>query len=321
MPTPSRHDARLVLAAVQLHRNTPAEVAEARAPWREAMLEASRRRNAVLDGIFYDIGVVTPLEAGLVAPWLAREGTLLIVPPSGAGTLRLCATVPDFLAAGGAGTRILAVAGVGSSALGTAAFARNVADAFGEPVAALVSGYGLADLVTEAFGGWFWFGSLNRMRHAFEQVDDLFRGKVWDPVAGIPPSLNLARTSLDTRTLCTLLADPGTHFSLLVGHSKGNLVVSEALYALRDDGADGALDDLAIITISAAIAMPPRYRRIIDVMGELDWFGAMNSNCAIPVEYHAKNAGHHTNTELDWHLPVREVLTDLRRTQGIALAH
>jgi hypothetical protein len=321
MPDASRHDPRLVLASVQLQRNTPAEVVQARAPWREAMLEGWRRRNAVLDGIFYDIGVVTPHEAGMVAPWLAREGTLLIVPPSGAGALRLCATVPDFLAAGGAGTRILAVAGVGSSALGTAAFARNVADAFGEPVAALVSGYGLADLATEAFGSWFWFGALNRMRHALEQVDDLFRGKAWDPLATMPPSMNLARTSLDTRTLCTLLADPHTHFSLLVGHSKGNLVMSEALYALRDDGADGALDELAIITISAAIAMPPRYRRIIDVMGELDWFGAMNSNCAIPVEYHAKNAWHHTNTDLDWHLPVRTVLSDLRRTRGVALAH
>jgi hypothetical protein len=319
MPDPSRHDARLVLASVQLQRNTPAEVVKAKAPWREATLEGYRRRNAVLDGIFYDIGVVTPAEAGMVAPWLAREGTLLIVPPSNAGTLRLCATVPDFIAAGGAGTRILAVAGVGSSALGTAAFARNVADAFGEPVAALVSGYGLADLVTEALGGWFWFGTLNHMRHAFEQIDDLFRGNAFDPMAGMPPSMNPARTSLDTRTLCALLTDPQTHFSLLVGHSKGNLVVSEALYALRDDGADEGLDDLAIVTISAAIAMPQRYRRIIDVMGELDWFGAMNSNCAIPVEYHAKNAWHHTNTDLQWHLPVREVLSTLRRERGSAL--
>jgi hypothetical protein len=251
MPDPSRHDPRLVLASVQLQRNTAAEVVQAKAPWREAALEAYRRRNAVLDGIFYDIGVVTPVEAGMVAPWLAREGTLLIVPPSNAGTLRLCANVPDFIAAGGAGTRILAVAGVGSSALGTAAFARNVADAFGEPVAALVSGYGLADLATEALGGWFWFGVLNHMRYAFEQIDDLFRGNAFDPMAGMPPSLSPARTSLDTRTLCALLADPRTRFSLLVGHSKGNLVVSEALYALRDDGADAGLDDLAIITMSA----------------------------------------------------------------------
>lgn len=49
----------------------------------------------------------------------------------------------------------LAIAGVGSSALGAAAFARNVADGLGEPVAAVVSGYGLADVLTEALGGFF----------------------------------------------------------------------------------------------------------------------------------------------------------------------
>ena len=145
----------LVLASAQLERNTPAEVAQAKMPWREAALESWRRRNAVLDAIFYDLKVIHPQEAAALAPWLAREGALLIVPPSGAGMLRMCLDIDDFAGAGGAGTRILAVAGVGSSALGTAAFARNVADAFGEPVAAVVSGYGLADLLTEAAGGWF----------------------------------------------------------------------------------------------------------------------------------------------------------------------
>jgi hypothetical protein len=309
----------LVLASAQLKRNTPAEVVQAKTPWREASLEFLRRRNAVLDAIFYDLKVVQPQEAAALAPWLAREGALLLVPPSGAGTLRMCPGIDDFAAAGGAQVRILAVAGVGSSALGTAAFARNVADAFGEPVAALVSGYGLADLLTEAAGGWFWFGTLNRMRHAFEQIDDLTRGTVFDVSLAAPP--NVARASLDTRTLCALLTDRRFRFGLLTGHSKGNLVISEALYALRDAEADAHLLDIGIVTFSAAIAMPPRYRKIIDVMGEVDWFGAMNSNIAINVEYRQKNAWHHTNTELAWHLPVREVMTALRREQGSALLH
>ncbi len=67
--------------------------------------------------------------------------------------------------------------------------------------------------------------------------------------------------------------------------------------------------------------MPPRYRNIIDVMGEVDWFGEMNSNMAISVEYRPRNAWHHTNTELNWHLPVREVLSALRRKPGISLRH
>jgi len=306
----------LVLASAQLKRNTPAEVAQAKTPWREASLEFWRRRNAVLDAIFYDLKVIHPLEAAALAPWLAREGALLIVPPSGAGALTMCPHIEDFARAGGERLRILAVAGVGSSALGTAAFARNVADAFGEPVAALVSGYGLADLLTEAAGGWFWFGALNRMRHAFEQIDDLTRGTVFDLTPSMP---NVARASLDTRTLCALLTDRRFRFGLLTGHSKGNLVISEALYALHDAEADGHLGDLGIVTISAAIAMPPRYRKIVDIIGEVDWFGALNSNVAIGVEYRPKQAWHHTNTELAYHLPVREVMSNLRRERGSAL--
>jgi len=320
MSQQTRNSTPLVLASVQLKRNTAAEVVQAKAPLREATLEAYRRRNAVLDALFYDVGVVTPEEAAAVAPWLAREGALLIVPPSGAGMLRLCLDIDDFAAHGGIQTRILAVAGVGSSALGTAAFARNVADAFGEPVAGLVSGYGLADMLTEAAGGWYWFGALNRMRHMFEQIDDLARGNKFE-ISWPAEPMNPARASLDTRTLCQLLTDRRFHFGLLTGHSKGNLVISEALYALRDEHKDDELGDLAIVTISAAIAMPPRYRNIIDVMGEVDWFGAMNSNMAISVEYRPRNAWHHTNTELNWHLPVRSVLAALRRKPGISLRH
>lgn len=317
MAEPSGTGTSLALASAQLRRNTAAEVAGAKAPWREAALEGYRRRNATLDALFYDVGVVTPAEAAAVAPWLAREGALLIVPPSGAGQLQICLDVDDLAARGGAGVRILAVAGVGSSALGTAAFARNVADAFDEPVAALVSGYGLADMLLEAAGGWYWFGTLNRLRHLFEQVDDLTRGTAGE--ATRPQPFNLARTSLDTRTLCRLLSDRRFRFRLLVGHSKGNLVISEALYALQGAVEDDALADTAIVTISAAIAMPPRYRRIIDVMGELDWFGAMNSDPAIQVEVRPGNAWHHTNTELSWHLPVRTVLSGLRGRPALGM--
>ncbi|UGX94288.1 hypothetical protein G6321_00053645 [Bradyrhizobium barranii subsp. barranii] len=103
----------------------------------------------------------------MTAPWLAREGAILIVPRPAAVRSKLCGTVDEFAAAGGPNIHILAVAGGGTSALGSAAFARNVADAFETTVAAVVSGYGLSDLLTEALGGWFWFSALNRFSHQF----------------------------------------------------------------------------------------------------------------------------------------------------------
>jgi hypothetical protein len=116
-----------------------------------------------------------------------------------------------------------------------------------------------------------------------------------------------------------ILAVPPTGagaFDLLAGHSKGNLVVSEALYALsdRDVARARALGASAsIVTFSARIAMPSEFRFVIDVMGEWDWFGALNSRSSIPADRHVSQAWHHTNTELPWHLPVTPTLTDVLR--------
>jgi len=57
----------------------------------------------------------------------------------------------------GAEIQTLTVTGVGSSAFGSVAFAWDVSEALGKPVAAIVPGYGLADVVPQALGGWFGF--------------------------------------------------------------------------------------------------------------------------------------------------------------------
>lgn len=284
---------------------------------RDAMLEAVRQRNAVLDWLFYDLGALRPEEAKLLSPWLAAEGTILIVPPADAGVLQVCQSVADFLSKGGGSVRALAVAGVGSSALGAAALARNAADAIGKPVAAVVSGYGLADVATEALGGFFWFGALNSMRHSFEWMDRL---GTWYGLRNALSSVGLVddalvRDSSDTRAVYELLTDPRVDFDVLLGHSKGNLVISEALYALNNDDRPkmrvlGA--KWHIVTLSAVIAMPPTCKNVWDVIGSLDGFGAVNSRSDIEPDEVVVNSGHHTNTEIPLHLPVKAVLTDLR---------
>ncbi len=52
----------------------------------------------------------------------------------------------------------MSITGVGSSALGSVAFAWNLSVALGRPVAAIVPGYGVADVVQQALGGWYGFG-------------------------------------------------------------------------------------------------------------------------------------------------------------------
>lgn len=279
-------------------------------PARNLSLESLRRRNTTLDSLFYDVKSVTPDEAFYISGCLAAEGAILIVPPTGGPPLKLCDTLDDFIMSGGPAIDTLAVAGVGSSALGSAAFARNIADAIDKPVAVVISGYGLADVMTEAMGGYFLFGYLNSVRHSFEMLDELF-GR---PQFGAAPKLSaekLSESSLDTQTLKALLLDKRLNFNLILGHSKGNLVISEALYSLKDshkERLEAVARNCKIITLSARIAMPPVFKDVVDVMGEWDWFGEINSRASIPADEVVPQAWHHTNTELPNHLPVTEVL-------------
>lgn len=268
---------------------------------REALLNGVQQRNAILDSVFYDVRCVMEAEKPSLAFWRAKEGALLIVPPSGGDALEVFAEKESFFDQGGGDVKALAVAGVGSSGLGAAAFARNVADALGGPVAAVVSGYGLSDVLTEAMGGFFLFGALNSIRHRLEGLDR--PGKVYTQ----GEASGLLRTSKDTATLIDLLADARFETPLLVGHSKGNLVISEALYALE---ARQALTPVAercrIVTISAKIGMPSAFRgKVIDVMGQWDGFGALNSRPDIPADMIVPGAWHSTNPEFPFGLGLR----------------
>lgn len=312
------------LGTAQVARNVslPRQVI-AKVPAREIGLEGFRQRNAFLDYLFYDLGVLAPEEAGGLALRYAAEGAILRVGPTASGLLESWVDIEAFARSGAASSSpaAIAVAGVGSSALGAAAFARNVADALGTPVLAVVSGYGLADLITEATGGFFLFGQLNSARHLFEWLDDLTRpggakaetfAQTWGG-----GTLETIRRSLDVKTLTALIRrfEPG----LLIGHSKGNLVVSEALFALREVDAqrvERLAKAMRIVTVSARIAMPRQFTGVIDIMGALDAFGEINSRQRIATDVKVRMAWHHTNTDLPFHLPVTATLQQAMATQG-----
>ncbi|MGM4981730.1 hypothetical protein [Rhizobiales bacterium] len=288
-----------------------------RSPLRNLALEGLRQRNVALDALFYDIKVITPEEAFYISDSLAAQGAIMIVPPSDGAPIILCETVDEFVLRGGDKVRALAVAGIGGSALGAAAFARNVADAIQGPVAVVVSGYGIADVITEAFGGLFFFGHLRGLRPMLETLDDL-AGR---PKVGAYGDGAAARTSLDTRTVQALLADPRLSFRLLVGHSKGNLVLSAALHDLCKEDEIRVADlaeTMKIVTIGARIAMPPAFTDVVDVMGEWDWFGEINSRPFIDADRHIPHAWHHTNTDFGGHLPVTSTLQEILATSPMA---
>jgi hypothetical protein len=120
----------------------------------ELLKQAARPRNRLLDRIFYN---TSPQDE----QWLDQttgvtQGSIITVEPGSANPLRLFRDVVDFLD-DEIRQRIqsVSIAGVGSSALGAIGLARDVASATKAPVAAVVSGYGMDDLLYEALGGWF----------------------------------------------------------------------------------------------------------------------------------------------------------------------
>lgn len=293
------------LSAVQLGRFGALPEKFVDNPFRSAVLDPLQRRNAALDAVFYDVDAVTVDEIPNLSFWLAREGAILVAPPTGEGLIRFYLSAEDFLAAG-EDVGALTVAGVGGTALGAAGFARNVADAIGRPAAAVISGYGLSDALTEALGGFFWFGALNSIRHFFEPLDEAT--KRFSRSEERPDEDAPARTSRDTETLIALLADERFPADLLVGHSKGNLVLSEALYALAAENPmrTARLASTArIVTIGAMIGMPPPYQNVIDVMGALDWFGALNSRPDVKADYVVPNAWHSTNPDFPFGMGIK----------------
>lgn len=284
-------------------------------PFRNATLEPWRFRNSSLDAMFYDIKTLTSDEAFYISDSIAAEGMLMIVPPTGQGMLMMCDSIDEYILRGGRDVHVMAVAGIGGSATGAAAFARNIADAVDAPVAAVVSGYGLGDMISEALGSNFLFGPLGFLRHNFEMIDDLVgRPKLgaytrYDTTAGAP-----RKSSLDTDTVEALLMNDQLDFQLVTGHSKGNLIIAEALRSLETDAPErlAALGKaLKVISFSTRISVPAAIEPPLAIMGEMDWYGELNATAPASHLIRVRRCGHSTNTDMPGALKITSLLRDV----------
>ena len=139
---------------------------------------AVKARNALFDTVFYDVNSLTFEEWMGLNPLADRKGKIIVVSPTGSKkkeTIRHYKSAQTFLKKEGNSVFAVVVTGVGSSVVGTAALARNVADACKgmvgeevEDVAGVVSGFGASDVVQEGLGGYFFYGMLNQCRFLFE---------------------------------------------------------------------------------------------------------------------------------------------------------
>lgn len=253
-----------------------------------------RQRNALLDWMFYDVAALTPQERAKVAEPSLVAGAILVLSPSGGRAPQYYPSIEDLAISVDRHVRVATLAGVGSSALGAAALARNVADAVGEPVLTIISDYTVMDAMAEAMGGWLYFETARRLSDPARLGDR-----------------TLLQSGRDVDTLASMLADSRFDLRLLIGHSKGGASISNALYrqlrlARQEDAPDLDYSRL-IITLGGAVVMPKGHT-VIDVLGDFDALGWFNSDPRATIERRQPMAGHHTNTLAPAHLNVRDVV-------------
>jgi hypothetical protein len=301
---------------------------ELQKPFVEPMLRLCRFANTALDALFYDVGALTatllaqhtiintgasldapssghPLQILDLSAATNPSGSIIIVDAQLAGLVRR--TFPDMQqfidhanGIDGAMLRTLTVTGVGSSAYGAVAFAWNVSAAIGEPVAAIVPGYGLADVVPQALGGWFGFEVYDALQSATQHVLASFaptlammgkelalstRGRV-PAVTGAPLFRYGSAASDDVHAIL----DAVPAITRLVGHSKGALAIENALRSLAAPRVEG----ISVFTLGCVIAEEFPQNRYRQSLGYLDPLGILNSWNRTPE--HRTCAHHSTNS-------------------------
>ena len=279
-----------------------------------------KQQNTVLDWLFYDVGCLTEAETQALVRDTHREGSIIVVWPGASGHAPAIQKYADYGSLRAAPGRLLshfAIAGVGSTDLGAVAFARTLADHCGEPVGAIVAGYGVADLLGEALGGWLVFGGANRLLRWTQSVEDAaasLAAAMGTSGAAVAPDTGPASRGAaaldDSQALLRLLTDPDRRIRWLAGHSKGCLSIAYALEALMRSGDEDAIErarQARITTAGAVVQLPRGFDNTGQYLGMLDGFGAVNSR--LGVGFHPwPGAWHHLNTALPAHMDFADVL-------------
>jgi len=275
-----------------------------------------RARNNALDQLFYDVDAIPPAKRRELLRWSDPDGSIVVVHP-GNGSARDVDHFEQFDAFVRWRERhrvdIVAMAGVGSSALGTAALAANVADALGKPVAGIVSGYGVADAITEGLVGWFVLRPYNQLRQFVDGWLSLFEPLIAAVSADTQPNgdpqrlVAYVRGLPETDTLEALLCEPRILVATLVGHSKGNLGIAAALDNLPSMRRGEVCPKLSVVTLGALVQLPAALRDARQFIGMLDGFGFLNS--VLPqMSTLVPWATHTLNTRWPFHLAAAQTL-------------
>jgi hypothetical protein len=286
-----------------------AKAFSSRTPSEERALSLYRERNGLLDRLFYN---VEPRDQAQVIAADHDQGSIIVVDPDPAKDLLYFHDPVEFLEkAVAADVGGLSLSGVGSSAIGAVGLARDVAAVKQVPIAAIVSGYGLDDVLYEAMGGWLCLRETNRLEFVAQQVSNFASALTPFPMAKTQISLmDSMGSGPDLFTLKCLLRSPRIRrLRWVVGHSKGNLLISSAISELLMEGADLAarLAEVRIVLFGALSALPADIGQQHQIIGNMDALGWINSRLNVDHKL-VRGAMHHLNPHIPFAMPARSEL-------------
>jgi hypothetical protein len=240
--------------------------------------------------------------------------------------------VPGFISwvdAHGRTLRAASVTGVGSSALGSAAFAWNVSTALEEPVAAIVPGYGVADAIQQGFDGMLgvcnlWIKQLSQNFLAQSTLPAARSDRHLivtaecdaEPATGVPSFGRRSGSSVptssaqSTNVLHAILKEVPS-INRVFGHSKGGVAIKNAIQSLPRE----MTQRLHVVTFGWSMPEDIPTAGYSQFLGRIDQLGLLHSwpsHTLIPTH-------HSTNTSIPLSMPV-SVLTRLAMTEGGASA-
>lgn len=237
--------------------------------------------NFWFDEWFYDVASLSPEESAAL-PSLRAEGWFLWVPPAGQPGLQAYRSVAEMPQP----PRIFTVAGSVASCRGAAALARNVADAYGQPVCAVVS--------AEQAGWAQGWSACSQWTEAWCNL----ALACW----GLNPTPPSARVRSGSELLLEILNDESLAVDVLVGHSQGSLTLATALaHCERSDL------NPAIVTLGGVVDVPARFQHVQQYLGSLDLLGRLNSRLHL-AHVSVPNAAHHLNTRWVFHCDAQQLV-------------
>ncbi len=309
----------------------------------EPTLRVFRMSNTALDSLFYDVNVLWTelLFRGTAVVTTAEttahvtkafekldlgalsnpEGSILVVDATREPFVTRFDDVQKFVRYAnteGRNVKSASITGVGSSALGSVAFAWNLSIALGHPVAAIVPGYGVADVIQQSLGGWFGFGLTSWVKKVTQEM----LAHMAPETARIGRSLMLTapdhatadtgapvfrRGSGSSDVLHSILKE-SENIDHVFGHSKGALAIGNAIHDLPEK----TTARLRVTTFGCPIEEDAPGAAYLQFLGLIDQLGLLNSWGNHP---EVRPFTHHsTNTAIPLSMPV-SLLTRLGETK------